>query len=66
MQITVNNKQHETGEGTTIAALISELGYSQKGVAAAINKTVILRSQWESYVLSEGAELIIFQATQGG
>ena len=66
MQITVNNKQHKISEGATIAALILELGYNQKGVAVAIDNTVILRSQWENYVLSEGTILIIFQATQGG
>ena len=66
MKITVNNKQYEKNEGITIAALISELGYGKNGFAVAINNTIIPRSQWEEYTLSEGASLVIFQAVSGG
>ena len=66
MKITVNDNQHETSEGTTIAQLLTELGYGKSGVAVAINDRVVPLSEWEGYELNEGISLLIIQAVSGG
>ena len=66
MKITVNDKQHEISEGTTIAQLLGELGYGKAGMAVAIDERVIPLSKWEEYIINEGVSLLIIQAVSGG
>lgn len=38
----------------------------QKGIAVAVNNTVIPRSEWGSSVISDKNNVLIIKATQGG
>ena len=51
-----------------LSELLTELGYrvEQRGIAAAVNGSVVPRSQWEQHELQAGDEVEIVGAVQGG
>lgn len=65
MRILVNDEEVEIGEQTTVQALVDDLGYPEKGIAVALDWTVLPRSDWQT-VLSEGARVEVVTAVQGG
>lgn len=65
MIVTVNDKQVEVDEATTIASLLDSLGYPDRGIAVAINWSVLPKTDWEQ-TLSDGARIEILTAVQGG
>lgn len=65
MIISVNEKQLQVDEATTVAALLASLGYPDRGVAVAVDRTVLPRSLWAN-TLSDGAQLEVVTAVQGG
>lgn len=65
MIVTVNEQQVEVDEQTTVAALLDSLGYPDRGVAVAIDLSVLPRSQWGT-TLCDGARLEVVTAVQGG
>ena len=65
MIVTVNDEQVEVDERTTVAALLDRLGFPDKGVAVAVDWTVLPRSGWDT-TLSDGARLEVVTAVQGG
>lgn len=65
MIIEVNAAQVEVDEQTTVTALLQSLGFPDRGVAVAVDHAVLPRSRWAT-TLSEGAQLEIVTAVQGG
>ena len=65
MIIVVNEEQMEVDEATTVAALLQSLGYPDRGIAVALDDTVLPRSGWVT-TLSDGAQLEVVTAVQGG
>ncbi|GAB7142874.1 sulfur carrier protein ThiS [Mycobacterium riyadhense] len=65
MIVVVNDKRIEVDEQTTVAALLASLGFPDRGVAVALDATVLPRSNWAT-TLSEGAQLEVVTAVQGG
>ncbi len=65
MKVTVNDQAVEVAEHTTVAALLEHLGYPEKGIAVAIDWSVLPRSEWET-ALSDGARVEVVTAVQGG
>lgn len=65
MKVTVNDEAVEVAEDTTVAALLEHLGYPEKGIAVAIDWSVLPRSEWET-ALSDGARVEVVTAVQGG
>lgn len=61
----VNDEEVDVDDGTTVTALLEHLGLPARGVAVAVDWTVIPRSQWDS-VVSEGARVEVVTAVQGG
>jgi sulfur carrier protein len=67
MKITVNDISREIPEGTSLQALLLELGLdAPKGLAVAVNRSVVPVSEWEQARLNEGDSILMIQATQGG
>ena len=67
MEITFNNHTHQIEAQTSIQnALNNWIGEKQKGIAVAINETVVPKAQWESYVLQPNDNVLVIKATQGG
>ena len=65
MKVIVNDEPVEVDDQTTVASLIERLGFPQKGIAVAVDWTVLPRSSWET-TLTDGARLEVVTAVQGG
>jgi thiamine biosynthesis protein ThiS len=65
MKVTVNDEAVEVDEKTTVAALLDRLGFPQKGIAVAVDWSVLPRSEWET-ALADGARVEVVTAVQGG
>ena len=65
MKVTGNDEMVEVGESTTIAVLLDGLGFPEKGIAVAVDWSVIPRSEWDT-ALTDGAKIEVVTAVQGG
>jgi sulfur carrier protein len=65
MKIIVNDDDVEVDDQLTVAALLERLGIPEKGIAVAVDATVLPRSQWHT-TLTDGAKLEVVTAVQGG
>jgi sulfur carrier protein len=65
MIIRVNAERLEVDDQMTVAGLLESLGYPDRGVAVALDQTVLPRSGWAT-TLSDGAQLDVVTAVQGG
>jgi len=69
MEITINNKPKilDTCESISVQQLLNlEIPEKQKGIAIAINDTVIPRTAWQHHQINSQDKIIIIKATQGG
>ncbi len=65
--VTINDQLRALAGAATVATLATELGISdRKGIAVAVNGSVVPRSAWPSRNLAEGDRILIIRATQGG
>ncbi|GGT64421.1 MULTISPECIES: sulfur carrier protein ThiS [Streptomyces] len=66
MNVSVNGEARVLAAPTTLDALVATLSAAPSGVAAAVNETVVPRSQWSETVLGEGDRIEVLTAVQGG
>lgn len=67
MRITINQQVFEVADSTSLQSVISNmLGGNTKGMAVAVNDTVIRKAAQDGYLLQPNDSIIIIQATQGG
>jgi len=67
MNIRVNDQPRDVALGATLLDLLRELALAEcKGVAVAINDTVVPRTTWPKHPLRESDSVLVIQATQGG
>ena len=67
MNIMVNNQLKSVTPSHTILKLVNDaIGEKQKGIAIAVNNTVVPKSDWPSFLLHEKDDVLIIKATQGG
>jgi len=67
MEITFNNQISQIEVNTSIQiALNNWIGDKQKGIAIAVNETVVPKTQWDSYELQHNDNVLVIKATQGG
>jgi len=66
MQLTVNGKPFRSVERLSVQALVYRLTEARRGVAVAVNGTVVPRSTWADVPLAEGDAVEVLTAAQGG
>ncbi len=67
MIVLVNDESQDVSDGMSLQQLLEELGFAEKkGIAVAVNQTVVSRSDWGSHVLIDRDSVTLIQATQGG
>lgn len=67
MEIIVNNQPQKVADNFSVQQLAQQvLGDKQKGVAIAVNDTVVSKTQWDATFLKPNDNIIIIKATQGG
>lgn len=67
MEILINNQKQTVTENTSLQTIVNaQLGDKQKGVAVAINDSVIPKLNWDTHILQLNDNILIIKATQGG
>jgi len=66
MEIILNGQAKQIDAAYTVAQLVSGLFPSGKGIAVAINQSVIPKSDWPTRRLSPNDQITLITATQGG
>ena len=66
MKLTVNGRDREVATGTSLQSLVSGETGGGRGGAAALDGTVVPRSQWPDTALRDGSVVEIVTAVQGG
>lgn len=67
MNIRVNDQPRTLAPGATLLDLLRELALAErKGMAVAVNDTVVPRAAWPVHALAESDRVLVIQATQGG
>lgn len=66
MEITVNNELKIINDASLSSLINNFLGDKTKGIAVAVNQTIIPKTNWESTSLKEKDSVLIIKATQGG
>ncbi|MBU0765477.1 MAG: sulfur carrier protein ThiS [Bacteroidetes bacterium] len=67
MEIKINGELHNYSEPINISTVLKQIGlYDSKGIATAVNNTVIPRKEWEKHILRHLDNLMIISATKGG
>ncbi|MDF3285399.1 sulfur carrier protein ThiS [Gordonia sp. N1V] len=65
MTITVNGADGPLPPGGSVRDLLTSMGLPDKGIAVAVDGTVVPRSRWDT-VLDDGATVEVVTAVQGG
>ncbi len=63
--ITINDEIIEVDEQTTVSGLLETRGFPDKGVAVALDWSVLPRSEWDR-TLADGVRVEVVTAVQGG
>jgi sulfur carrier protein len=66
VQLTVNGRPSQVADGTTLPALLEQLGLRAGSVVVEHNGTALLRSELPAAVLSDGDRLELVRAVAGG
>jgi sulfur carrier protein len=66
MRIQVNGESREIAAGSTVTALLSELGVTQPHVAVELNLEVVPRAEHRETVLRDGDRLEVVTLVGGG
>ena len=66
MEVVINGKTHQAADRLSLAAAVAMLTDAQTGVAAAVNGDVVRRAAWDATPLSDGDEVEVLTAVQGG
>lgn len=66
MKIEVNEEPREILEQTTLKSLVDSTLDNTRGLAIAINNTVVPKEKWDQTILKEADKILFIKATQGG
>ena len=66
MEVTLNSEKHTIDDNSSVANLIARLYDTDKGMAVAVNNTLIPRDKWHSHKLADNDDVIIIKAAYGG
>lgn len=64
--IKVNQEDHQITDNLTLQELVEDLKIQTKGIAIAINSTVIKQADWALKLLQNNDDILIIKSTQGG
>lgn len=69
MKIKLNDKEIEIFHAITLEELLLKeinISYEKKGIAVAVNDSIIPKNEWKNYPIKENDEILIIIAAQGG
>ncbi|MCR5550417.1 MAG: sulfur carrier protein ThiS [Bacteroidales bacterium] len=65
MKLFFNNKEIST-EAQTLQQLAQELSLPDKGIAVAVDNKLSPRTEWDTFLLTEGIHIVVIKAVCGG
>lgn len=65
-QITVNGEAREVPDGASVLALVELLGLEPRGLAVAVDRTVVPRQAWSTTTLQEDSRVELLVPAAGG
>lgn len=66
MEVTLNGEKKVFDDNISVAEMITGLYGTDKGMAVAINNTLIPRNDWSNRSLAHGDDIVIIKAAYGG
>lgn len=67
MEITVNQQAYQVTDLCSVQHMLAiVLNQPAKGLAVAINQTIVPKTDWGNHLLNPGDQIILIKATQGG
>ena len=67
MEVTVNQQKYSVSETCSVEELVLKvLNRPTKGIAIAINQTIVPKTNWIAQQLQNGDQIVMITATQGG
>lgn len=66
MNITVNGTPKELTPDTSLSGVVAGVTSATRGIAVAVNDTVVPKGAWETTRLSPGDRVEVLTAVQGG
>ncbi|GAB3669092.1 hypothetical protein GCM10027596_40820 [Nocardioides korecus] len=66
MRLSVNGRQRELPDGIALAGLMERVAPDPRGVAVALNGSVVRAAEWPATPLGEGDRVEVVTARQGG
>ena len=63
LKVNVEMVEHDVAY---LGQLLETMALPERGVAVAVNNTMISREEWKNYSLSEGDNILIIKAACGG
>ncbi len=66
MTVTINGQTRALPSRLSVEALVDSLVAARRGVAVAVNGTVVPRSSWADVALTDGDTVEVLTAAQGG
>ncbi len=66
MQVRLNGELREIPEGTTVAALLTQLGVKAQRVAVEVNEAVVTKDRYAAHLLNGGDAVEIVAFVGGG
>ncbi|MBW2184898.1 MAG: sulfur carrier protein ThiS [Deltaproteobacteria bacterium] len=66
MEITINSQKRTVDAGTTLSALIDEMGLDDKRIAIEYNREILAREQFATITLHAGDTIEIVNFVGGG
>lgn len=66
MHILVNDQAHNFENPLDLKSLLEQINVSEKGIAVALNQSIVQRQEWPNTQLKNDDQVLIIKATQGG
>ena len=66
MRLSVNGHPHELPEGAVLTGLVAAVVADSRGIAVALNGSVVRADEWPAILLNEGDLVEVVTAHQGG
>jgi sulfur carrier protein len=66
IEVVVNGEPKRVPEGLDVARLLSVLGIDPSRVAVELNRTIVRKTEWNTAIVGQGAEIEIVWFVGGG
>ncbi len=66
MKVFLNQREVTVEDGATLQELLTSQGINTVGIAVAIDNKIVSRDKWAQTALTDGAKIVVIQATYGG